>query len=178
MTANSTKSSYEPVAGGEPQGSTLWPVIFNVFINDLAVGQNALLANLQFNTKLRVLDVKPDGSAAIKRNLGRLEKWAGRNLVKFNKGSCKVLSLGRNNPMCKDKPGDSRLESSFAGKELGGPGGPLPHKKKASSLPYGIRKNMVSRAREVVLPLCLALLRHGWSAESSSGIPSTRRMQT
>lgn len=73
MTANSTKSSYEPVAGGEPQGSTLWPVIFNVFINDLAVGQNAFLANLQFNTKLRVLDVKPDGSAAIKRNLGRLK---------------------------------------------------------------------------------------------------------
>lgn len=98
------------------------------------------MANLQFNTKLRVLDVKPDGSAAIKRNLGRLEKWAGRNLVKFNKGSCKVLSLGRNNPMCKDKPGDSRLESSFAGKELGGPGGPLPHKKRPAASPMALGK--------------------------------------
>lgn len=87
-----------------------------------------------------MLDVKPDGSAAIKRNLGRLEKWAGRNLVKFNKGSCKVLCLGRNNTMCKDKPGDSRLESSFAGKELGGPGGPLPHKKRPAASPMALGK--------------------------------------
>lgn len=28
--------------------------------------------------------------AAIQRNLNRLQKWAGRNFVNFNKGKCKV----------------------------------------------------------------------------------------
>ena len=33
------------------------------------------------------------------QELDMLEKWADRNLVKFIKGNCKVLHLGRNNPM-------------------------------------------------------------------------------
>ena len=114
-----------------------FPFCYRNLRTDVEIAKKIIsyLVYLQFYSKLRVLDVKPDGSAAIKRNLGRLEKWAGRNLMKFNKGSYKVLSLGTNNPMSKDKPGDSRLESSFAGKELGGPGGPLPHKKKGQHPP-------------------------------------------
>ena len=32
------------------------------------------------------------------RDLNRPEKWAARNMMKFNKENCKVLPLGRNNP--------------------------------------------------------------------------------
>jgi len=35
----------------------------------------------------------------IYNDLNRLEGWAERNLMKFNKGKCMVLHLGRNNPM-------------------------------------------------------------------------------
>ena len=60
----------------------------------------------------------PEGCAAIQRDLIRLEKWADRNLSKFNKGKCKVLHLGRNNSMHLEMLGAAQLESSFAEKDL------------------------------------------------------------
>ncbi|KAK4829963.1 hypothetical protein QYF61_008094 [Mycteria americana] len=52
-------------------------------------------------------------------DLDRLENWAKRNLMKFSKGKCKVLHLGRNNPGHWDKLGAGQLENSSAEKDLG-----------------------------------------------------------
>ena len=49
----------------------------------------------------------PEGHTAIQRDLNRLEKWADRNLMKFNKEMCKVLHLWKNKitPMHQDMLG-------------------------------------------------------------------------
>jgi len=48
-----------------------------------------------------------------------LESWAERNLMKFNKGKCRVLHQGRNNPMHQYRLGVDLLESSSLQRDLG-----------------------------------------------------------
>ena len=45
--------------------------------------------------------------------------WAQRNLINFNKGKCRVLNLGRNNPMHQYTLGADLLESSSVERDLG-----------------------------------------------------------
>lgn len=62
------------------------------------------LQQLADDAELGGVDGRPQGRAAIQRNLAGLEKWAGRNVTKFNKVKSKVLPLGRSNPGHQDMP--------------------------------------------------------------------------
>jgi len=109
----------------------------------------------------------PEGCATIQRDLDRLESWAQRNLMKFNRGRCRVLHLGRNNLMHQYRLGVDGLESSCAEIDLGGL---VDDKltmsqqcalaaKKANGILRCIKKTVSSRSREGLLPLYSALVR-------------------
>ena len=109
----------------------------------------------------------PEGCAAIQQGLGRLESWAEGNLMKFNKSKCKVLHLGRNNPMHGYWLRVDLTESGSVEEDLevlvGSRLTLSQHcalvAKKANNILGRIKRSVASRSREVILPLYSALVR-------------------
>ncbi|GAB0179744.1 mitochondrial enolase superfamily member 1 [Grus japonensis] len=119
------------------------------------------------DTKLEGVAEGPGGCSSIQRDLNKLENWADRNLTQFNERTCKVLHLGRNNPMHQYMLGTNQLISSSAEKDLRVLADNkliMNHQcnltvKKTNNVLGCINKNIASRSREVILPLYSALVR-------------------
>ena len=95
-----------------PQGLVPGPVLFNIFISDLDEGVECTVSKLADGTKLGEVADTLEGCAATQQDLDRLESWAGRNQMKYNKGKRRDLYLGKNNTRYQYRLGTDLLESS------------------------------------------------------------------
>ena len=91
-------------------------VLFNIFISDPDSGIGCTLSKFADDYKLRDNRKKRD---SVQRDLDRLEMWANKNLMVFDKAKCKVLSLDQGNPRYVYKLGEELIESSCVEKVMG-----------------------------------------------------------
>ncbi|KAK4806210.1 hypothetical protein QYF61_001133, partial [Mycteria americana] len=149
-----TKSSWRPVQSCSMSLLMIWMM-------------ECTLSKFSDDTKVGAVADRPEGRAAIQRDLDRLEKWADGNLMKFNKGKCQVLHLGRNNPRHQYTLGAAQLESSLAEMDVGLLVDTRLNMsqqcafvaKVANGILGCIRRSVASRSREGMLPFYSALVR-------------------
>ncbi|GAB0186054.1 mitochondrial enolase superfamily member 1 [Grus japonensis] len=174
---------WQRVKSGVSQGSILGPTLFNIFISDLDDGIKCTLMKSADDTKLSGEVDTSEGRATLQEDLDRLEEWADKNLMKFNKDKCKVLHLGKHNPGAQHGLGSTWLESSSGERDIGVLVGKKLNMseqcatvtKQANRMLGCINKGITSRDKEVINPLYSV---YTWNTVFSFGPHCTKEMQT
>jgi hypothetical protein len=124
VSVNGTKSGWEEVVSGVPQGSVLGPTLFVIYINDLPEHVHSHIKLFADDTKLFREVSTVEDCKLIQEDIRSMEAWADKWLLRFHPMKCKVLRLGRKPPefnytMCGPNDDYITLAETESEKDLG-----------------------------------------------------------
>jgi hypothetical protein len=90
-------SEWLMVLSGVPLGSVLGPLLFVIYINDIADSLTNRCKLYADDTKLINIIRKKEDISIFQQDLQTLMEWSNKWLVKFNTEKCKVMHIGKKN---------------------------------------------------------------------------------
>ena len=116
---NGSKSNWENVLSGVPQGSVMGPILFLIFINTIESNIDSNVLKFADDLKIfRVIGDKCD-EEALQLDLDNLVEWSNIWQMNFNVNKCKVMQLGRVKIQTSYQMGGQSLIPTDKEKDLG-----------------------------------------------------------
>ena len=91
---NGSKSNWQVVSGGIPQGSVLGPVLFLIFINDLPEVISVCIKLFADDAKLYTTVDSIEKTQCLQESLGSAVEWADTWNMFYNDAKCHHLHIG------------------------------------------------------------------------------------
>ena len=94
---NGQTSATSPVVSGVPQGSVLRPLLFLIYINDIAnveLSDSSLLLYADDVLLYRPIHC-PGDYTYLQQNINALHTWSEANLLQFNPSKCRYMVVSR-----------------------------------------------------------------------------------
>lgn len=164
---NGTKSNWELVTSGVPQGSVLGPLLFIMYINDLDSGITSSISKFADDTKIGRVINSQDDCISLQKDLDMLHKWSKDWQMEFNVEKCRVLNVGKtitdanytlNNNVI-NKSECERDLGVMVSKDLRPRQQCISARNKANRVLGFISRSVSNRTSKVILKLYLALVR-------------------
>ena len=92
-------SNWTNVESGVPQGSVLGPFLFTIYINDIPETVDSAIRLFADDAKIFTMCNSQQERETLQQDLNSLQEWSNVWQLRFKTKKCKVMHLGRNNPL-------------------------------------------------------------------------------